>query len=195
MASHAKTQDSGWVADRHAIGGAPSGERFFHRAPVVRQVRVRPRRVHRHHHKVVRRAAVQPTLRGYGRALERAAGKLSLAGFPLAIITKVAELRKDCGATLVSAFRPGAKVAGTRRPSLHASKRAVDMKGKPSCLYAHMKGWKGGYSTDYSRVRHIHISWAPGGREWGSRFAHGGYRKHRYAAIRRARSAGGSGGY
>lgn len=64
--------------------------------------------------------------------------------------------------------------------SLHASGNAVDMQGNPTCIYAHLHGWPGGYSTDYSRVRHVHISYdAAGGREMGLRFAHGGGHKHR----------------
>lgn len=63
------------------------------------------------------------------------------------------------------------RVAGTRRMSLHASGLAVDMAGNPGCIYARLRGWPGGYSTDYARVRHVHIS-GPGGREDGLRFAH-----------------------
>ena len=70
--------------------------------------------------------------------------------------------------------------------SLHASGRAVDMKGNPSCIYAHLHGWPGGYSIDYGRVHHVHISL--GGREDGLRFAHGGHRRH-YAHRRHHRYA------
>ena len=58
------------------------------------------------------------------------------------------------------------------------------MRGNPSCIYAHLKGWPGGYSTDYAAVQHVHISYNPGGQEWGLHFAHGGghYRSTRYAS-------------
>lgn len=67
--------------------------------------------------------------------------------------------------------------------SLHATGEAVDMRGNPSCVYAQLKDWPGGYSTDYGRAKHIHISLAANGREAGLRFAHGGraHRHHRFA--------------
>ena len=94
----------------------------------------------------------------------------SLDGFPAPLQAKVAQLVSVCGARVTSAFRPGARVKGSGRPSLHASKRAVDLQGNPKCLYANMKGYAGGYSTDYRSVNHLHMSW--GGREHGRRFAH-----------------------
>ena len=36
--------------------------------------------------------------------------------------------------------------------SLHATGEAVDMRGNPSCVYAQLRDWPGGYSTDYGRV-------------------------------------------
>jgi hypothetical protein len=97
---------------------------------------------------------------------------LSMAGYPSELIQLVKELEQFCGSRLISAHRPGARVRGSGHPSLHAVKRAVDMAGNPSCMYARLKGWPGGVSTDYARVQHIHISYAPSGMEWGSRFAH-----------------------
>lgn len=120
---------------------------------------------------VVKVVAALRTIKGY--ALHQAApGRLSLDGFPAPLVAKVRELESACGARLVSAFRPGARVRGNGARSLHASKRAVDMSGPPKCIYARMKGWPGGYSTDYSAVAHIHISYAKGSGEWGARFAH-----------------------
>ena len=98
---------------------------------------------------------------------------------PLA--AKVAEIQSSCGSRVISAVRHS-YIAGTRRISLHASGKAVDMAGNPSCIYSHLAGWSGGYSTDYGRVAHVHISYdATGGREMGIRFAHGGGRNHRHA--------------
>jgi len=120
---------------------------------------------------------------------------LSLAGFPSPLVAKVEEICKDCGSRIASAFRPGAVIAGTNHPSLHASKRAVDVSGNPSCIYHHLAGWPGGYTTDYGRMGHVHISYAPGGPEWGARFAHGGsghryaWRHHRHYALRHRRYA------
>ena len=105
---------------------------------------------------------------------------LSTSSINATLSAKVAEIVAACpGAHVISAVRH-TRIAGTRRMSLHASGNAVDMQGNPSCIYAHLRGWPGGYSTDYSRVRHVHISYdAAGGREMGLRFAHGGGHKHR----------------
>lgn len=104
---------------------------------------------------------------------------------PLA--AKAVEIVGACRARVVSAFRPGAKVAGTNHQSLHAVHKAVDVAGDPACIYSHLQGWPGGYSKDYSRVRHVHISYEPGGREWGARFVHGGGRHHHHYYHRYAR--------
>lgn len=86
---------------------------------------------------------------------------------------KVQEIIDNCGSQLISAHRHGARIPGGRL-SLHAHypARAADLQGNPSCIRAALKGWPGGMSTDYARVRHYHISYHPGGHEWGRRFAH-----------------------
>lgn len=97
----------------------------------------------------------------------------SLAGFPVPLQKMVATLQSECGARITSAYRPGARVAGSGRPSLHSVKKAVDLQARnSSCLYATLKRarYAGGYSTDYRAVNHLHMSW--GGREHGRRFAH-----------------------
>jgi hypothetical protein len=92
---------------------------------------------------------------------------------------KVSEIRSVCGARVVSAVRH-TMIAGTRRLSLHASGKAVDMAGDSACIYRQLAGWPGGYTTDYSRVRHVHISLdIAGGREMGLRFRHGQNRNWR----------------
>lgn len=123
----------------------------------------RGQRYSRHHHirhHERRSIAVHPS------------GGIGLEGYPSALIAKVGEIKSACGSKVISAYRPGARVAGTGRLSLHAVKRAVDLAGNPSCIYAHLKRWPGGYSTDYAAVQHVHVSYEPGGREWGARFAH-----------------------
>lgn len=99
---------------------------------------------------------------------------------PLA--AKVAEICEKCGSRVVSGVRH-TRIAGTRTMSLHASGRAADVHGNPSCIYAHLKGWPGGYSTDYHTApggKHVHISY--GGFEHGVRFVHRHYgKRHRYA--------------
>lgn len=95
----------------------------------------------------------------------------ALAGIVAPLAEKAAEIVARCGARVVSGVRRSF-VRGTRTMSLHASGRAVDVAGNPTCIYRALAGWPGGYSTDYVRVRHVHISYAPKGREWGARFAH-----------------------
>lgn len=93
--------------------------------------------------------------------------KLSGVVSPLA--AKASEITARCGSRVISGVRR-TYVAGTRRVSLHASGHAVDMAGNPSCIYAMLRDWPGGYTTDYARVRHVHISY--GGGEHGRRFTH-----------------------
>lgn len=93
---------------------------------------------------------------------------------PGPLLAKVAELRAHCGAKVVSAHRPGARTP-SGHVSNHAIGRAVDLQGNPGCMYARLRSWPGGVSTDYWTAPggpHIHISYNPGGMEWGLRFAH-----------------------
>jgi hypothetical protein len=105
-----------------------------------------------------------------GRAAKKHAGKargVSLAGVTPVLAAKARQIVASCGSTIVSAVsRRGIR-------SNHPSGRAVDLRGNPGCVYAHLKGWPGGYSTDYAVAGHVHISYNPGGQEWGLRFAHG----------------------
>lgn len=105
-----------------------------------------------------------------------------LNGIVAPLAAKASEIEAACGSRVISGVRH-TYVAGTHRISLHASGRAVDMQGNPSCIYAHLRNWPGGVSIDYARVNHVHFSYDPNGREWGARFAHGGGRT-RYARHR-----------
>lgn len=110
--------------------------------------------------------------------------RTSVAGIVSPLAAKVAQIQAACGSSVVSGVRH-TRIAGTRRMSLHAQGKAVDMVGNPSCMYSQLRGWSGGYSTDYGRMRHIHISYdVEGGREMGLRFAHGGHRKYQRRAAR-----------
>lgn len=117
----------------------------------------------------------------------------ALAGFPAPLVAKVEEIVSACGSRIASAHRPGARVAGSGRQSLHAIKRAVDVSGNPKCIYAHLRGrWPGGYSTDYWSApggRHVHISYSPRGREWGARFVHWHSGRAQHARLARKRHA------
>lgn len=115
---------------------------------------------------------------GYSRGRE----SVSLSGVAPQLAAKAQEIASRCGSSVISGYRH-TRVAGTGHMSLHASGHAVDMRGNPGCIYAHLQGWPGGYSTDYGRVQHVHISL--GGREDGLRFAHGGGRHRHYAGLHR----------
>lgn len=135
---------------------------------------------------------VPKTLQGYEAHVARSA---KLKDLTPKLAVKVAEILQTCpGARMSSGYRRGARVAGSGKPSLHSHypSKAADLAGNPSCILKHLAGWPGGRSTDYGAVRHYHISYAPGSREWGARFAHRSgrtyarYARHhrRYAAIR-----------
>ena len=105
---------------------------------------------------------------------------VSISGILPALASKVAQIQSSCpGAHVISGLRH-TRIRGSGRMSLHATGEAVDMRGNPSCIYAQLRDWPGGYSTDYGRVQHVHISLAANGREAGLRFAHGGGRHHRH---------------
>ena len=112
------------------------------------------------------------TIKGYALHQSKSKGRLSLDGYPAPLVTKVRELERECGSKLISAYRPGARVRGSGKPSLHASKKAVDLVGNPKCMAAHLRNWPGGRSMDYYAVNHYHISYAPNSREWNSQFVH-----------------------
>ena len=100
----------------------------------------------------------------------------SLAGTYAPLAAKISEITSSCRTNVISTVRPGARVAGTNKISEHSNGHAVDVSGDYSCVYAHLKGWRGGYSIDPGKVGHVHISL--GGREDGIRFAHGGGSHH-----------------
>jgi len=113
---------------------------------------------------------------------ERPSSGVSTSGIVPQLAAKVAEIQSACGSTVISAVRH-TRVRGSGRMSLHASGRAVDMTGNPSCIYARLQGWGGGFSTDYHRIRPNHVHISLGGREDGLRFAHyQGRRKVRVAS-------------
>lgn len=101
------------------------------------------------------------------------------AGLVGPLAAKLASIQAACPGTHAISGVRHTRIAGTRRMSLHAQGKAVDVRGPYGCIYAQLKSWSGGYSTDAGRVQHIHISYDDaGGREMGLRFAHGGHRRH-----------------
>lgn len=102
------------------------------------------------------------------------------------LVALASTLASACGSRVISGYRH-THVAGTRRWSLHASGKAIDVAGNPTCVYSHLRSWPGGVSIDYGRVQHVHISYDPeGGREMGLRFAHYGHRRYAHRHGRRA---------
>lgn len=101
------------------------------------------------------------------------------AGLVAPLAAKLASIEAACPGTHAISTVRHTRIAGTRRMSLHAQGKAVDVRGPYGCIYGQLQGWQGGYSTDAGRVQHIHISYDDaGGREMGLRFAHGGGRRH-----------------
>ena len=127
-------------------------------------------------------AAVEPARRAerVRRAVEPAyASEGYSEGLVGPLQAKLASIQAACPGTHAISGVRHTRLAGTRRMSLHAQGKAVDVRGPYGCIYSQLKGWSGGYSTDSGRVQHIHISYdAGGGREMGLRFAHGGGRRH-----------------
>lgn len=101
-----------------------------------------------------------------------------LDGVAPALATKIHQIIQTCGSEVISAVRH-TYVAGTHIISQHANGTAVDIAHNPHCIYSMLQDWPGGYSVDYGRVHHVHIS--IGGREAGVRFVHGGHHHRHYA--------------
>lgn len=132
-------------------------------------------------------ASTAPAVQAPPMVAARRADGARVGGLVAPLAEKVAQISAACGAQVISGVRH-THVAGTGTMSLHASGQAVDMRGNPGCVYGMLQGWTGGYTTDYGRVHHVHISW--GGREQGLRFAHGGHSRHHARAGKRAHWAG-----
>ena len=111
------------------------------------------------------------------------------SGLVAPLAAKLAAIQSACpGTHAISGIRH-TRIAGSRRMSLHAQGKAVDVRGPYGCIYGQLKDWNGGYSTDAGRAQHIHISYdEAGGREMGLRFAHSGGRRaawrNAYARMR-----------
>jgi hypothetical protein len=131
--------------------------------------------------------ATFPVFPDIAREIAKPFSGLKVDGLVAPLAHEVAEIVSTCGSKLVSGVRH-TFVAGTHRVSLHSFGEAADVTGNAPCIYSMLHSWPGGYSVDYNRVHHVHISYEPGGREWGSHFVHGGgygHRHHRYRHHRR----------
>jgi uncharacterized protein YcbK (DUF882 family) len=113
----------------------------------------------------------------------RAAPSTSRACLPASLKNALASVESHYGAVrVISTHRPGAFIAGTRHPSLHATCRAVDFHPAPGTygqVLAYVRShWKGGIGTYSGLSHHIHLDvgsakqWhthIPGGRLAGDR--------------------------
>jgi hypothetical protein len=132
---------------------------------------------HRHHHHAAAVAASHAQIKHHASRRQRHFVHRDVAPLgclPAELRAKVVEIVGACGTHIIRTFTPGAIIAGTSHLSEHAFCRAADLAGNPICIYAHLRGFRGGYSIDYGRMRHVHVSWHPGGWEQGVRFVHGG---------------------
>lgn len=169
------------------------GKQWKETARKAKPFRAGHRVVHRKSGRAVHAKAVRSVQRPAMRLAGRAHAAPSLAGVIPALAQKASQIVSECGSWVMSAVR-NTQVAGSGRLSCHAYGKAVDIAGNPSCIYAHLRGWSGGYSTDYSRVRcrgvlcpHVHVSL--GCSEDGKRFVHSGSRpRHARRHHRMARS-------
>lgn len=122
----------------------------------------------------VRQSAKKPT----------ASRSVNTSCLPYQIKAALEKANQACGITVISAHRPGARIAGTGHMSMHATCRAADFTTRnPPCVIQALSDWRGKLSTDYHRVRHFHI-------DDGSyaRFAHGGHRRMHAKRTRYARA-------
>ena len=120
-------------------------------------------------------------------ACPRIGGSTSLARIVEPLKAKAEEIIAVCGSRVLSSDCRGGVTPN------HRNHRAVDLKGNPRCMYALLKDWPGGVSTDYGSApgtAHVHVSYCPpgsckGAYEWGLRFAH----RHPLLGARHAAAA------
>ncbi len=126
------------------------------------------------------------------------------ACLPASLQSKLSQIRAKFGPVrIISAHRPGARIAGSGRASLHSSCRAVDFhapKGKHSQVVAWLKAnHSGGLGTYSCGMNHIHIDNGPSvrfhkcvnakGRPVGKKtYAKKGGGKKKYAAKSKKKS-------
>lgn len=117
--------------------------------------------------------AVANTLQDYSAALSR--NTASESCLPGSIRAALGRVRASCGKVrVISTFRRNARIAGSGRPSYHATCRAADFVADYRCAMRVLAGWVGGLSKDPWRVRHLHMDTGP-----KVRFNHYGKRKSR----------------
>lgn len=95
-------------------------------------------------------------------AAHAATASTSPSCLPASVRNTLAQIRQKFGPIrIVSTFRKGARIAGTGRPSLHGSCRAVDFH-PPAGKYQQVLSWlkanhQGGLGTYSCGMHHLHI--------------------------------------
>jgi len=102
---------------------------------------------------------------GLGRSVARGVGRINMC-MPASTRSMLDKVSSMYGAvTVISAHRPGAVIAGTRRPSYHASCRAVDFnpaRGTYGAVMQYLRNnWVGGLGSYSGHFHHIHIDTGP----------------------------------
>jgi uncharacterized protein YcbK (DUF882 family) len=92
----------------------------------------------------------------------QAVGSTSRACLPSALKDVLASIESRYGPVrVISTHRPGARIAGTSHPSLHATCRAVDFHpapGKYREVLAYLNShWNGGIGTYSGQLHHLHV--------------------------------------
>ena len=89
----------------------------------------------------------------------------SLASVNGTLNAKAHEIVASCGSTVISAFRAGARIAGSGHASMHASGRAVDIRGQ-SGVHLFASARLGGRIFDRLRLRAARPRFAGRARGW-----------------------------
>jgi hypothetical protein len=157
------TAASAYVKHRHHHAQNKQAKAIHHASHLLHHAQNKQAKAFHHASHLLRRAhAVHPEA-------------APLGCLPAELRAKVVEIVGVCGSHVIRTFTPGALIFGTHYLSEHAFCRAADLAGNPTCIYAHLRGFRGGVTTDYARMAHVHVSWHPGGWEQGVRFVHRGY--------------------
>src|SRR5262245_54278534 len=104
------------------------------------------------------------------------------SGLPMRLQLALKEADRACGIRINNTLRPRARKPNGR-VSMHALWRAADITTRDyPCVMRALRSWPGCLSTDWRRVKHVHIDDSHLGKH--CRFAHVG--KTRYAASIRS---------
>lgn len=106
------------------------------------------------------KASLAPQAATRGRSSSAGERDYSSSGLPASVRAALSDVRSSCsGFRVISMHRPGARVAGTGRVSLHAYGLAADFRvSNYGCAYGVLQRHNVGWSRDGGRCGHIHVS-------------------------------------